>query len=52
VRTSGKATDAIIVIPGLVLAGFLVWLAGGPSAAVRLVDGFLRELTDFVGSFF
>lgn len=48
-RTSGKANDLVMmVVPAVVLGGFAVWLAGGPSAALRMFDGFLKELASFL----
>jgi hypothetical protein len=53
VRTSGKANDVVMMaVPAAVLGGFAVWLAGGPGAALKMLDGFFRELADFVASFF
>jgi hypothetical protein len=51
VRTSGKGNDIVMMtVPAAILGGFAVWLAGGPGAALKMMDGFFRELADFLSS--
>ena len=40
----------MMVVPIVVLTLLLLWLAGGPGAAIRLLDSLLRSAVEFVAS--
>jgi hypothetical protein len=52
-RTSGKGNDILImVIPGIVLALFVLYLFGGPREFLKWLNTTIADAAEFVVSLF
>lgn len=50
-RTSGKGNEVVmILVPVVLLVVFGTWFAGGPTAAMKVVESFVNDLTGVVGA--